>query len=73
MNRRPVRHLLLTLLAVNSCVVFGGCYRRVVRAEGVSGDYKVYEPNLSSDKTRVETETENFLFGEQKPVKTSPR
>jgi len=73
MNRRAVRLLMLALCVMTSCVAMSGCYRRVVRAEGVSGDYKVYEPNLKSDKTKVETETENMLFGEQKPAKKPPR
>lgn len=69
MNRRAVRLLMLAPCVMSIGFALSGCYRRVVRAEGVSGDYKVYEPNLKSEKTKVETEAEELLFGEQKPAK----
>jgi len=73
MNRPHAQLLLRMLCLVVACTALCGCYRRVVRAEGVSGDYKVYEPNLKSEKTKVEKETEDLLFGEQKPIKNPPR
>lgn len=45
-------------------VVQSGCYRHVVRTEGVAGDHEVHEPNLKENQSPMIEATENFLFGE---------
>jgi len=73
MRRRLCCPALAVLIILAACPGMAGCYRRVVRADGVTGDQTVYEPNLKADKTRVEVEAENLLFGEQKPIQGTPR
>jgi hypothetical protein len=67
---RRLRSILGLALLSLAMTALGGCYERVVRAEGMGTDnITVYEANLREDRSPID-DMEDAIFGEKTYGKT---